>query len=133
MSTTRRRLARFNRRFANRVIGPVITRVPGFGAVLHRGRKSGRLYRTPVKVFRNGDRYVLSLPYGPECDWVRNVLATGGCELWMRGHTVRVAEPKVFVDREQAAIPVPIRAVLKRLNAFDFVELSRVEHVRPTP
>lgn len=122
-----RRLARFNRTFANRFVGPVLWRMPGFGAVIHRGRKSGREYRTPVKVFRNGSHYVMSLPYGPDSDWVRNVKAAGGCELLTRGRRVPLAEPRVFVDREQKNIPAPLRPLLRRFKAFDFIELSPAE------
>ncbi|MER5785581.1 nitroreductase family deazaflavin-dependent oxidoreductase [Streptomyces mobaraensis] len=121
--TARRRLARFNRAVANRVVAPVLTRLPGFGTVLHRGRRSGRPYATPVKVFRAGNAYVISLPYGPRSDWVRNVVAAGGCELVTRGHRVRLTAPRLYVDRVQTGIPVPVRAVLKRLGCFDFVEL----------
>ncbi|MBZ4322252.1 nitroreductase family deazaflavin-dependent oxidoreductase [Streptomyces huiliensis] len=126
--STRRRLARFNRAVANRVVAPVLVRLPGFGTVLHRGRKSGRPYATPVKVFRAGDAYVISLPYGPRSDWVRNVLAAGGCDLVTRGpvgrgRRVRLTEPRLYADRVQAGIPAPVRAVLKRLGCFDFVEL----------
>ncbi|WP_312018581.1 nitroreductase/quinone reductase family protein [Streptomyces sp. I05A-00742] len=122
-----RRLARFNRAYANRVVGPVLTRMPGFGTVLHRGRTSGRTYGTPVKVFRSGDRYIMALPYGPRSDWARNVVAAQGCELVVRGRRVRLAEPRIYVDREQAGIPVPIRAVLRRLGCFDFIELRPAE------
>jgi len=121
--SVQRRLARFNRVFANRLAGPVLSLLPGFGAVLHRGRKSGREYRTPVKVFRHGDNYLMSLPYGPDADWVRNVLAAGGCVLVTRGRPVRLVEPRVFVDRRPAAVPAPLRAVLGWLNASYFIEL----------
>lgn len=122
----RRRLARFNRRFANRVVGPVLTRLPGFGAVLHRGRTSGRTYRTPVKVFRNGPYYVISLPYGPQSDWVRNTLAHDGCELHTLGRRIQLAQPRVFVDEHQSVLPAPLRPVLRRFKAFDFIELRPV-------
>ena len=121
--SVQRRLARFNRVFANRLAGPVLSLLPGFGTVLHRGRKSGREYRTPVKVFRHGDNYLVSLPYGPDSDWVKNVLAADGCVLVTRGHPVRLVEPRVFVDRRPAAVPAPLRAMLARLNAFYFIEL----------
>jgi len=52
--STKRRVARFNRLFANHLFGPLLRRLPGFGTVHHRGRKSGKPYRTPVKVFRRG-------------------------------------------------------------------------------
>ena len=46
----------------------------------------GRLYQTPVNVFAAKDGYVFALTYGPDTDWVKNVLAAGGCELRTRGH-----------------------------------------------
>jgi len=128
---TRRRLARFNRQVANRVVGPVLTRMPGFGAVLHRGRRSGRQYRTPVKLFRRGDGYVVSLPYGRDSDWVKNVLAAGGCLLVTRGRQLELVDPQVYVDREQQSIPAPIRAVLKRVGAIEFLALEPAGPRRP--
>lgn len=121
-----RRLARFNRRFANYIFGH-LSRMPGFGALYHRGRKSGREYRTPVKIFRRDGNYVIALPYGPESDWVKNVLAAGGCELVTRGRRVRLAEPLIFEDHAQAHIPAHIRAVLLRLNVTLFIMMTPVE------
>ncbi|WP_326599899.1 nitroreductase family deazaflavin-dependent oxidoreductase [Streptomyces sp. NBC_01803] len=133
MVSVKRRLARFNRVVANRVIGQVISRMPGFGAVYHRGRKSGRPYRTPVKVFRAGDRFILSLPYGPDSDWVKNVVAAGECELLTRWRRVRVVDPKVYVDTVQADIPRPLAAALKKIKAYDFIELHVAEAAARKP
>lgn len=72
-----RRVARFNKAVANHFVGPVLSRMPGFGKVHHRGRKSGRAFTTPVKLFRRGEDIVITLPYGPGSDWVKNVLAAG--------------------------------------------------------
>ena len=121
---TRRTLARFNRLVANKMVGPVLIRMPGFGAIHHRGRRSGRDYRTPVKLFRSGDSYLVSLPYGSESDWVKNVIAAGGCELQTRGRHVILTGPRVFVDREQRAVPAPIRAVLRRVGAVEFLSME---------
>ena len=82
-----RSIARVNRRVTNRLLGGLAQRLPGFGVVVHKGRTSGRQYRTPVNVFRRGDRYIIALTYGPNADWVRNVLADGGCTLETRGRT----------------------------------------------
>lgn len=127
MSAIQRRLARFNRTFANRFVGPVLTRMPGFGAVLHVGRKSGRVYRTPVKVFKRDGNYVMSLPYGPQSDWVRNTIAGGGCELHTRGKLIRLDQPHVFTDPQQSVVPAPLRPLLRRFKAFDFIELRPVD------
>jgi deazaflavin-dependent oxidoreductase (nitroreductase family) len=129
----RRRLARFNRLFANHIVGRIIPRMPGFGAVYHSGRKSGREYRTPVKVFRRADGYVMSLPYGSDSDWVKNVLAAGGCDLMTRGHRVHLVSPDVFIDNEQDEIPAFLRVALKRVNATEFIALKFAEAMSPRP
>ncbi|GAB2869467.1 nitroreductase family deazaflavin-dependent oxidoreductase [Actinoallomurus bryophytorum] len=119
----RRRLARFNRVFANRLLGPTLPALPGFGAVHHRGRRSGRPYRTPVMVFRDGELYVLALPYGSDSDWVKNVLAAGGCDLRTRGRGVRLVEPRVYENDSRSDIPAVVRWALKRLGATEFMAL----------
>ncbi len=86
-----RSVARFNRYVTNRILGPLAPYLPGFGVVVHRGRKTHRQYRTPVNVFRRRGGYVIALTYGPEAEWVRNVIAQGGCVLDTRGHTLRLS------------------------------------------
>ena len=117
------RVTRFNRDIGNRTFGAVLRRLPGFGTVLHRGRRSGREYRTPVKLFRRDGSYIISLPYGQGTDWVRNVLAAEGCDILVRGRRVPVVEPRVFTDRTQSPIPPHLRLVMKRFKAYDFIEL----------
>ena len=44
-----------------------------------RAQESGRTYRTPINVFRSdGNRFVIALTYGPQTEWVQNILACGG-------------------------------------------------------
>src|SRR5712692_5869519 len=85
-------VARFNKRLTNRIIGPLAPYLPGFGVVVHLGRLTHRQYRTPVNVFRRPGGFVIALTYGPNADWVRNVLANGGCELEYRGRRVRLIQ-----------------------------------------
>jgi deazaflavin-dependent oxidoreductase (nitroreductase family) len=120
----RRRLARFNQRYANRVVGRVLVHLPGFGLVHHRGRRSGRAYRTPVKVFRSGENYLISLPYGADSDWVRNVLAAGRCELTTGRRTVSLVAPRVLVDPAPAGLPPFVLAVHKRLDVTQHLILE---------
>jgi deazaflavin-dependent oxidoreductase (nitroreductase family) len=122
----RRRLARAGK-YANKVIAPVLSRMPGFCAVQHRGRKSGRAYSTPVKFFRIGDSdYLISLPYGPESDWVRNVVAAGGCRLRVHGRLIDVQNPRVFEDRTAGMVRQPFRFALSHLGVRDFLQLTPV-------
>jgi deazaflavin-dependent oxidoreductase (nitroreductase family) len=116
-------LARFNRGVTNRVLGRLAPRLPGFGVVLHTGRKSRRRYRTPVNVFPRAGGYVIALTYGPEAEWVRNVLAAGGCALETRGRTWRLTEPRLVHDEQRRSVPAPVRLVLGMLGVADFLEL----------
>jgi deazaflavin-dependent oxidoreductase (nitroreductase family) len=123
----RRRMARFNRAAANPLIGRIVTATPGFGAVIHRGRRSGREYRTPVMVFRDGGRYVIALPYGSDSDWVRNTLAAGGCDLLTHGRRIRMVEPAVYTDDERAGVPALVRQALRLAGANEFMSLRPAE------
>lgn len=122
-----RRVARFNRLVANHFVGPVLSRMPGFGRVHHRGRRSGRPYTTPVKLFRRGGDIVITLPYGPGSDWVRNVLAAGGCEITTRGRRIRVTDPTVFRDDGTTRMPALTRRILSRVDATEFLALTPVD------
>lgn len=115
-----RRVARINRVASNHVLGPLARVLPGFGVVLHRGRRSGRRYRTPVNAFRTSDGYVVALTYGVG-DWARNVLAAGGCELETRRRVIRLTDPRLVRDPTRHAVPAPIRPLLAIIGVTEFV------------
>ncbi|MBU9763732.1 nitroreductase family deazaflavin-dependent oxidoreductase [Mycobacterium sp. TNTM28] len=98
---------------------------PGWAVVIHRGRKSGRTFRTPLWAFRRPHGYVIALTYGPQADWVRNVLAAGGCELESRGHRYRLTAPQVYRDENATEMPAFIRFMLRRvIKAPEFLSLQ---------
>ena len=117
-------LARFNLRVTNHVLGPLATYLPGMGVVVHTGRKTGRRYRTPVMVFRHGDRFIIALTYGRDSQWVQNVLAQGGCHLETTGRTVRLTRPRIVHDPQRKSMPSLIRIFLRILNVSEFLEMS---------
>jgi deazaflavin-dependent oxidoreductase (nitroreductase family) len=121
------RLARFNRVATNRVARLVAGRVPGFAIVRHVGRRSGRVHRTPVNLFRRGDRYVIALTYGPGAQWVRNVLAAGGCEVETGGGRVRLTAPEIVRDPRGTPVPRFVRPMLRLIDAPEFMLLRRAE------
>lgn len=90
-------LARFNRVGSNRVMGLFAPYVPPLAVVVHRGRRSGRTYRTPLLAFSRGRTLVIALTYG-ETDWSRNVLAAGGGQLIRRGQTLDFSNPRLVSD-----------------------------------
>ena len=63
-----RALARFNRRYTNRFIEPIVRRSSGFATVHHAGRRSGREFHTPVNVFDLDGDLIVALTYGEDRD-----------------------------------------------------------------
>ncbi len=118
-----RAIAKFNRRVTNQVLGRLTPIVPGFATIVHTGRKSGKTYRTPVNLFRVGDAYLIALTYGPGSDWVRNVLAAGGCDAVIRGRQVRLERPRVVHDPRRGSVRPPVRQFLGLVGVADFLEL----------
>jgi deazaflavin-dependent oxidoreductase (nitroreductase family) len=114
-------LARLNRRVTNRILGAVTPWAPGFGTVIHVGRKSGRTHRTPVNVFRRGTGYVIAVTYGSDSDWVRNVLAAGRCQLDTRSRRVSLESPRLVVDPSRRLVPVGVRPILALLDVNEFL------------
>jgi deazaflavin-dependent oxidoreductase (nitroreductase family) len=117
-----KRLARFNRVVTNQVARPLAGWLPGFGVVVHRGRRSGRQYRTPINIFRTSDGYVAALTYGVT-DWARNVLAAGGCDLETRGRRVALVEPRLVHDPTRRDMPPVVRQIVGIIGVADFLHL----------
>ena len=102
-------------------------RLPPFAIVEHRGRRSGRAYRTPVWAFTAGEGFVIALTYGADRDWVRNVETAKGCLLGRGGRSISCGEPRVVGEAEGAPlVPAPIRPVLRLLGVTEFMRLFPV-------
>jgi deazaflavin-dependent oxidoreductase (nitroreductase family) len=121
-------LARINKLVTNPLLRPVAARAPYFGIVVHRGRVSGRVYRTPVNVFQRGEEVIFALTYGPDRDWVRNVMQQGPFTLIHRGRSTELIEPRLQDTIEAPAlIPAVVRGILRRLSVHTFL-LARRAH-----
>ena len=120
----KRWVAAFNLAVTNRITSRFADRLPGFGILTHVGRKSGKVYRTPVNVFRAPEGFLIALTYGRESEWVRNVLAAGGCELETRGVRYQLFAPTIVHDPTRRRFPLPVRIVLRLIGATDFMQLS---------
>jgi deazaflavin-dependent oxidoreductase (nitroreductase family) len=106
-------------RYLDPVLRPLAAWVPTFAVMTHRGRRSGRVYRTPINVFRRGDAYVFLLTYGADVDWVKNVLAAGSCSVRTSGHDVTLVDPELIEDRELRAAPLIPRFIERRVAGVD--------------
>ena len=102
-------------RYLNRLTRPLARRLPGFAILTHKGRKSGKVYTTPINVFRRADDYVVFLTYGSDVQWVKNVLASGSCSIETRGRIVALVEPELVTDPDLRPAPAPVRFIEQRL------------------
>jgi deazaflavin-dependent oxidoreductase (nitroreductase family) len=124
----KRWVAAFNLAVTNRFTSRFAARLPGFGILRHVGRKSGRVYRTPVNVFRTPEGFLIALTYGRESEWVRNVVSAGACQLETRGVQYQLSAPTIVHDPTRRRFPIPVRIVLRLIGANDFMQLSSSQH-----
>jgi hypothetical protein len=73
-----------------------------------------------------GDGFLVSLPYGPNRDWVRNVVAAGRCTLLRGGRRFELTDPRLL-DAAAAAplLPAALRPALRVVPQIRFMRLSR--------
>ena len=101
---------------------------PIFAVVEHRGRKTGRVYLTPVAARRSGDGFTIALAFGAQADWYRNLVAAGGGTIRWRGDVYSVTAP----ERVDAATVLPtfdpVQRRLLRIAGIDgYVQVRDVE------
>jgi len=92
-------------RRSGRAMKPLVLRTAGTAgsptAVVHHvGRRSGREYRTPVVATPIDGGFAFALPYGPNTDWLKNVLHTGRFTVVVDGESYDVTDPEVVTIEE---------------------------------
>jgi deazaflavin-dependent oxidoreductase (nitroreductase family) len=117
------------------IFNPVIRRVAGrrhfnmAAKIDHRGRRTGRSYMTPVTARLSGDHFWVSLTFGPDSDWCRNVRAAGQCTIRWQGQDYHAVRP-VVVDRPVAlgaagkAFKRREKAMMKAIGVKQFLRLD---------
>ncbi|MGD2042153.1 MAG: nitroreductase family deazaflavin-dependent oxidoreductase [Acidimicrobiia bacterium] len=89
-------VARINKRLFN----PRELRRGKYPVVTHTGRSSGKSYQTPLDAYPTKDGYVLVARYGPESDWVKNILSSGAATLRIDGNEHALGSPKLVSQQE---------------------------------
>jgi deazaflavin-dependent oxidoreductase (nitroreductase family) len=85
-----------------RVLNPLILRLAGsrvfplYGVLQHRGRRSGKPFRTPLVVRPTVDGFIVPMPWGERTDWYRNVRAAGQCGIRWKGRDYPVVPSEVI-------------------------------------
>lgn len=114
-----RAVANFNRRVTNPVARSLTPWLPCLGTLEHTGRTSGRRYRTPLLVFKTQDGFAILIGYGPETDWLKNVVAGGPLVLHKLGKTIALGNPQIVSKAEAAPLIAPAPRLFYRLFPYN--------------
>lgn len=120
-----------------KMLNPLIVRLAGrphfhmAAQLTHTGRRSGRMYVTPIGARRAGDVVLIPLTFGNQSDWSRNVLAAGHCSLRLEGVDYDATAPTLLSPEEadphvRAAFGRLERASMRMLGIRQFLRLSVV-------
>ncbi len=119
------------RAFSRDVLNPAmlqLTRFDGMrtAVITHVGRRSGRIYRTPVAAVEVAQGVLVPLAFGLETDWSRNVLAAGGCTMRMRGREFALGHPELIgPDRALPMVDAFHAAIWRTVGARHFLLLRQ--------
>jgi deazaflavin-dependent oxidoreductase (nitroreductase family) len=116
-----RRVARFNRAVGNPIQLTYAWLLPPWAVIEHRGRVSGRSYRTPVNGYRRGSVFAVVVLYGADSDWVRNLMAAGGGNVVRAGRRYALSGCRVVKVGSGSGDPVlaevsPVARLLGRVS-----------------
>lgn len=114
-----RRIAQFNKRVTNPAARRITPWLPYLGTLEHVGRNSGERYRTPLLVFKTHDGYAILIGYGPQTDWLKNVLAGGPTVLRKRGHDIVLTNPQVVSKPDAATLVTPHARLFYRVFPYN--------------
>ena len=119
------------RRFNHKVTNPIMMTFAGrhlYTIVEHSGRRSKRVFQTPVLGQPSGEGFVIPLPYGEDTDWCLNVLAAGGCRVRWNREIYQLISPRI-VERAigEAAFPRLLRWLLQSAKVQKYLYASRAD------
>ena len=98
---------------------------PIFSVVEHVGRRTGRLFATPVAARRVAGGFVVSLAFGADADWHRNLITAAGGTVRWRGQAYQVRAPERIDPQTGLAAFAPAQRFFLRVTRIDgYVYLS---------
>lgn len=115
-------LAKINKR----VFNPRQIRKGSYPVVKHVGRTSGRSYETPLDAYPTKTGYVLVARYGPESDWVRNILAAGTATLRIVDEEHDLDSPRLVSQKEAFDVLVSAEPPADFTRAEDFLLMDHM-------
>jgi deazaflavin-dependent oxidoreductase (nitroreductase family) len=103
-------------KYLNPALKPIARFLPGTATIEHRGRKSGKTYKTIVTTYRKGNELAIALGHG-KTDWVKNVLAAGEADLRYARRQLHITNPRVLPPGSDGGEGLPwlARVQLRRM------------------
>lgn len=108
--------------------------MPIVGVIHHRGRRSGRMYFTPVMLRARGGAIFVPRTLGDHAAWYRNLETARSAEVTYLGRRLTVDEPAIVSFQDAAnAFPRYERLMFRVLGITDFLRLrSGIRPVDPS-
>jgi deazaflavin-dependent oxidoreductase (nitroreductase family) len=105
-------------KYLNPALKPIARYLPGTATITHRGRTSGKPYKTIVTTYRKGNVLAIALAHG-KTDWVKNVLAAGEADVRFIRREVHLVNPRILpAGSEAEGLPLMARLQLGRMGVF---------------
>lgn len=98
-----------------------------YAVVTNVGRSSGGSYQTPLDAYPTKTGYVLVARYGPESDWVRNVVAAQHASLRIGGMDHDLESPRLVLLDEALEALLAYEPPADFTKAEDFVLMAQRE------
>jgi deazaflavin-dependent oxidoreductase (nitroreductase family) len=118
-------MRRVNRVFTNPVLGTLAWLVPPLAVVHHVGRKTRRVYRSPVVAFHSDAGIVIPMTYGRDVDWARNIIHAKGCALERMGRRLTLRNPRIVgFERAKQRLPAALRPLFRAADFPGYVLLD---------
>jgi deazaflavin-dependent oxidoreductase (nitroreductase family) len=124
-------------RFAARLVNPIVLLIAGrwwmpvVGILRHQGRRSGRMYATPIGMRPLGDSFVIPRTFSDNAAWYLNIKAAGGATVKYLGRNYQLVDPQV-VDYATAKPAFPRYELLQfrliGINEYLRLRIADVNH-----
>jgi hypothetical protein len=123
--TRREVIRKFNKRILNPFAIWLVARRPMYYGVLHHtGRRSGKVYDTPVVAKLISAGVIIPLPYGTHTDWLENVLASDGCSLTLNGQDYTLTSPEIIpANIAEPRVPPGNATVWRRAGIKNYLSM----------
>src|SRR5437660_7562173 len=118
-------------RFAARIINPPILLIAGrrwmpiLGVLHHCGRRSGRMYATPLGMRPLGNTFIMPRTFGRDAAWYLNVKAAGWGVVTYKGRDYTLIDPQGVIT-PTAPPPFPRSDLLQ----FGLVAINEYRRLR---